>query len=367
MLAGRFNCIRLYVGLVVSAVLLQGCDLQGFSLLNGTEGFFGEADKRVFVSKTNGDKKIFCAEPSPDVHVSRDKDTDGSLNVATHRVNVGASFSHSLAETALELGVRSMTVQVLRDGMYRACEALANGVIDEFAYGMILAKYENTLLQLVAIEALKDQYMTPTDAGHKKALSDEQKAIIDLASAKATEQEKHNNVSLLKKEHETKEKEKRSAKEHMTKINNELALVMGKIPGAKGDEKDRLEGQKNKLEQLYAQAKAESDKLDQPLKDALAALVAGKQAYHLAQAETKTKAAALAGAKVEADGVRRALRKDSSAAVIQILSDERITGTGNTMAVGCMNWLAKNEKAEKPKGAESPMVRFCTQILNKAS
>jgi hypothetical protein len=58
------------------------------------------------------------------------------------------SASNSLTETITALAGRTAGVVALRDGLYRACEAYANGVIGKDAYALILSQYGNLLVAL---------------------------------------------------------------------------------------------------------------------------------------------------------------------------------------------------------------------------
>ncbi|GJH13347.1 hypothetical protein CBA19CS11_30935 [Caballeronia novacaledonica] len=53
-----------------------------------------------------------------------------------------------------ELGRRLATTQLLRDGVYRLCEAYANGAISSQEYALVLSRYGDTMVTLLAIEAV---------------------------------------------------------------------------------------------------------------------------------------------------------------------------------------------------------------------
>ena len=95
--------------------------------------------------------KIICAEPSPDV-VSQ-LALSGGLNALTQ---TGSSTEANLAIAAAvsRLSNRTQTIQLLRDGLYRACEAYFNGVLGEDDYKSIIKGYDELLITLVAIEGL---------------------------------------------------------------------------------------------------------------------------------------------------------------------------------------------------------------------
>ncbi len=64
------------------------------------------------------------------------------------------ALANSLSEVASQIGKRNATVTLLRDGLYRQCEAYMNGLIDEVTYEQIANKYVNAMVTLLAIEEL---------------------------------------------------------------------------------------------------------------------------------------------------------------------------------------------------------------------
>ena len=106
--------------------------------------------------KENGTSRaaFVCAEPSPDALSALSAAFSGGF-VLTRK---DREFRHALAtavnETAKQLGRRNATIQLLRDGLYRQCEAYMNGLIDPEDYSWIANKYINAMVVLLAIEQI---------------------------------------------------------------------------------------------------------------------------------------------------------------------------------------------------------------------
>jgi hypothetical protein len=64
------------------------------------------------------------------------------------------AFQHAVAEQVAYIGVRNSTIQLLRDGLYRACEAYMNGAIGDFGYALFLANYGRLMVALLTAEGL---------------------------------------------------------------------------------------------------------------------------------------------------------------------------------------------------------------------
>lgn len=101
---------------------------------------------------------ITCAEPSPDVAtaISKAFSAEGALSAKGLPSNiepeVAAAISASRAESVAQLGERLASIQLLRDGLYRACEAYANGAISPIIYAVMVGRYDDTMVTLLSGE-----------------------------------------------------------------------------------------------------------------------------------------------------------------------------------------------------------------------
>ena len=116
------------------------------------------ADLRATMATDNrAGSSVVCAEPSPDlakaVQSSFGAGGSVSADIPTQVSGSAAvSVARARAEAAAQLGERLATIQLLRDGLYRACEAYANGAIDEVFYAVMLGRYDDTMVTLLAGE-----------------------------------------------------------------------------------------------------------------------------------------------------------------------------------------------------------------------
>jgi hypothetical protein len=99
-------------------------------------------------------QRIFCAEPSPDVAKAVQNAFGlGTGARGTHPSGVGGELnvdlSSSQAQALAQLGERMATIQLLRDGLYRACEAYANGAFSEVTYAVLLSRYDDSMITLL--------------------------------------------------------------------------------------------------------------------------------------------------------------------------------------------------------------------------
>ncbi|ABB76114.1 hypothetical protein SAMN05216403_14316 [Nitrosospira multiformis ATCC 25196] len=124
----------------------------------------GKSDGSSDTSSANTDHviknhptRIICAEPSPDVAqaISAAFTAAAKVDIKASEIknisgsgSVGSSYASSIAQ----LGARLSTVQLLRDKMYRACEAFQNGAISDTSYTLMLARFDKTMASMLASE-----------------------------------------------------------------------------------------------------------------------------------------------------------------------------------------------------------------------
>lgn len=149
------------LGVAALAVFMTGCanlnsqsrNFEGFS----TKILTTDASQRAFISVNRKGNEphtftpVFCAEPSPDALIAYATSVGASVNVPGK-----AALDLALAQqqTAASIGLRTQTIQLLRDGMFRLCEAYASGAIEEGDMDQLQRRYQNMMMGLLAVEQL---------------------------------------------------------------------------------------------------------------------------------------------------------------------------------------------------------------------
>lgn len=130
-------------------------------------------------------KTITCAEPSPDMAriVTEALGSSSSLSVkgklpgspTPEQLNATMALSKSHAEAIAQMTERLATIQLLRDGLYRACEAYANGAISSTTYAIILSRFDKMMVTMLFGELAAGNFgrplatLTGTAAGKAEA------------------------------------------------------------------------------------------------------------------------------------------------------------------------------------------------------
>jgi hypothetical protein len=153
---------------------LMGCSSYIFRTFDVDSGENLSIDARqrvVLVTHQGGktrDRTVVCAEPSPDVLTAQaaSGSVSGAATLpAAEQGGTGqSSFSGSIAGASSEaaaIAMRSQTIQLLRDGLFRACEAYMNGGIDQHQYNVVLLNIHKLMITLLGVDAIGGMPTTP--------------------------------------------------------------------------------------------------------------------------------------------------------------------------------------------------------------
>lgn len=146
-----------------AAVTLSACGTfqsesrQGFTQNDGwtTGATYTTADVRIVTERPHPldpAKRVICTEPAADVAKALSSALQAQAQGGNGATNAGLGFGASSAEAAMELAGRSTALLGLRDGLYRACEAYANGAIGADAYALVLSRYGQLMATLFLSE-----------------------------------------------------------------------------------------------------------------------------------------------------------------------------------------------------------------------
>lgn len=155
------------IGLIaLSALILSACgSLGNLTAVNKKEtlgsgmsgkgyapaGVFIDAKQRAILSNRRPDKdiRVVCAEPMPDALSA----IAAQAGVSVSDISNAVSAEGGASEAAANIGLRTQTIQTLRDGFYRVCEAYMNGLSEE-QYSIMLRRFQTNMIALLAIEQL---------------------------------------------------------------------------------------------------------------------------------------------------------------------------------------------------------------------
>lgn len=159
------------------------------------------------LTEVEGERLIYCAEPSPDALSA----FTAAFDLSAVKPEVAeAALRGTFGESAATIGIRTQSIQLLRDAMYRSCEAYLAGAISKPDFATLQKSYQKSMVTLVAIEQLAravapGQVMINTTADRTASQNIvELKKMLDKSSASVTElqtkkEEADKNLSDAKK------------------------------------------------------------------------------------------------------------------------------------------------------------------------
>ena len=107
-----------------------------------------DAQQRLVLVKAGGH---YCAEPSPDALAAY----ASSLGLGLSAPSYGAaSVANALQSSAGSIGLRTQSITLMRDALYRMCEAYENGALGEVQVSMLLGRSQDLTAVILAIEQL---------------------------------------------------------------------------------------------------------------------------------------------------------------------------------------------------------------------
>lgn len=186
----------------ISLFVLIAATVAGCAPYKNTRVLEAEERLLIYTETSKGDGKdkvttgVMCPEPSPDAL----KTLAASMNVEKQDV---AAIAAAYSEGGANIGLRTHSIQLLRDQLFAICQAYANEGITAPTYQMLLTRNQRNTVALMAIEQLTGVLRTPavtlsgsSSIGPNKAL------IAALEQLKAGADKEYNALSAADKDKE---------------------------------------------------------------------------------------------------------------------------------------------------------------------
>ncbi|NML15029.1 hypothetical protein [Azohydromonas caseinilytica] len=127
-------------------------------------------------------RTVVCAEPSPDALSAYAAELAGKVDSPS---KVSAQLGASFQEGASYIGLRTQSIQLLRDSLYRLCEGYMSGALDTEEYSLLARRYQKYMLALLAIEQLTGVIKVPPVSINTSGQADAAKSLSVLRSEEA--------------------------------------------------------------------------------------------------------------------------------------------------------------------------------------
>lgn len=272
-------------------------------LTDGKSAFVDIKQRAIITSHSQHKGTVVCAEPSPDSMSAYAAEIAASTKDPRLKADIASSFR----EGSSFVGLRTQSIQLLRDSLYRLCEGYMSGALDQGQYDLLMRNYQRNMVALLAIEQL-------TGAIHPPAVT---LAAGSHAGTSAAD------IVALRKE--------------LAAIDAELSATRSAIEAAGEDDQEAIKGLEEKLGELTRDRQALRKRIENPAAGVHAGgSFAVSEAAYTAQAKTFDDAT---------DAVERI--------VMRILDGDESVAT-------CINYLA----GWHDQGA---VAKYCDTVLENAA
>lgn len=220
----------------------------------------------------------FCAEPSPDALAAY----ASSLGLGvSHPSKVAASLAQGLQSSTGSMGLRTQSITLMRDALYRMCEAYLNGALGQVQLATLLSRSQDLTAVILAVEQLtgavaaNQVVLTGTSGAGASASLLSNQQLLDAACK--DEEAKTKNLEEAKEKRDAakkavneKETEVKAARDKFSEATKEGSAVSederAKLKLKRDNEEDNLSQLKNELADLEGQVETKEQILDESRK-----------------------------------------------------------------------------------------------------
>ena len=189
---------------------------------------------------------MVCAEPSPDALSALSAQLAAEADVPSQ---VSARLAGAFQEQAAFVGLRTQTIQLLRDEMYRLCESFLNGSLNQNQYDMLLRRYQKYMVALMAIEQLTGVVRVPVVAINTqgsaevgKTIARKQKQIQDIDAKIANFEAAKKKDGITDAEKAELDKQINAEKAKKSKLEKEIESAAGALVTGSGSTQIEVQG-----------------------------------------------------------------------------------------------------------------------------
>ncbi|MEW8437687.1 MAG: hypothetical protein AB2689_05975 [Candidatus Thiodiazotropha taylori] len=258
-----------------------------------------DAKQRLAISKAFG---AFCAEPSPDALSAYAASLSGSYTSAGGK---SVDLANQFGEGSRNIGLRTQSIQLMRDALYRVCEAYFSKALNSAQLMDLHQHYQDVLIGTLAIEQLTGAVYAATGSisvSGKASASSQQKKLqveLDQTESELGQAKEFQKFIIEKKEKieknitdKTVERDKakkaydelplqtnlNEAKEKVKKLSSDIASTQNEVDKAQ-IEVEFLTSTQNTLNKDLSELKkrTEVDELTQTERDALTQKIENKE------------------------------------------------------------------------------------------
>ena len=183
--------------------------------------------------KITVDKGMFvCAEPSPDAMASLAYELAAKGGVPE---KASGEIAFAMHDSAAFTGIRTQSIQLLRDFGYRLCESHLSGAITSSQYDLLMRRFQKNTVALLAIEQLTGTVKAPPIVLTSSGKAEATKSLAEQRTEREKVGDRISDIEKQKDEIKKKRDEAKAAKADTTEMDGKIADLDGKITRLKSD------------------------------------------------------------------------------------------------------------------------------------
>ncbi len=303
----------------------------------------------------------FCAEPSPDA-LSALAASQGFSFSKPNYAEVAQTLS--VSEGASSIGLRTQSITLMRDAMYRYCEAFLSGAVGKPAFETLHRRLQSSMVAILAIEQLTGTIRPPSVTLSGEVVMDSAELI-----AKYTEKTEEARAAVisaeadLKKASEAETAKKKEVEDEAKKETEKQAEIDKSKKADPNADTTKLEGEKAEIVKSKEAKEKELAELTKTKEASDENLKARKDAF-----ESYNKARIAANSNTGSPGVKVVLEGTPTSSTAQI---EKVAEEVNEIVKGtlemdfrneaCVTYISNAKWNVSPK--ENSVARACNDYL----
>lgn len=261
--------------LVLAIALTSGCAnlnsvYREFDVDSGKSVMVDIKQRAVIASKhTDGNKSktVICAEPSPDAlsAYAAELAAEGKLPEGT-AVQLAAAFQ----ESSSYVGLRTQSIQLLRDALYRLCEGYMSGALEKSQYDILMRRYQKYMVALLGIEQLTGTVRAPAITINTQGTAEAARSISSMRDEIGSIDAKVKSLEQQKTAEGVTDARKAEIDKELASLKGDKEAVTKAIENARGLSSS---GSANATVHLYGQTSQRSDEHIQAVTEAVKEIV----------------------------------------------------------------------------------------------
>lgn len=200
---------------------------------DGSGALIDIKQRAIITAKTDNEpfKIAVCAEASPDSLSAYAAELAGKADLPN---SVSAQLASAFHESTSFTGLRTQSIQLLRDSMYRTCEAFMNGAISSDQYDLLARRYQKHTVALLAIEQLTGTIKAASVTINTNGSSEVARSLSEMRAEVSDIDKRITDLETKKDDEGTSDEDKKTIDQRIASLKADKDAITTGIENARG-------------------------------------------------------------------------------------------------------------------------------------